>query len=90
MHSSRMRTFRSLPYGEEVSVQGGSLSGEEGLCLGGVSVELGLCPGGLCLGISVGRVSVRETPGQRSPGKNMGPETETPQKEHGTRDRDPL
>ena len=50
MHSSRMRTARSLPYGG-VPVQEG------------VSVQGGLCPGGLCPGGSLSRgVSVRETP----------------------------
>ena len=53
IHSSRMRTARSLPYGER------SLSREAGVCPGG------LCPG---MGVSVRggslsrEVSVRETP----------------------------
>ena len=44
MHSSRMRTARTLPY------RGGFCPG--GLCLG-VSVQGGLCLEGLCLGVSV-------------------------------------
>ena len=57
MHSSRMRTALSLPYGE-----GGPLCPGEGLCLQGGSLSRGgrslsrgggLCPGGLCLEISL-------------------------------------
>ena len=41
---------------------------------------------GLCLGVSLTEIPLdRDTPR-----RNMGPETETPWKEHGTRDRDPL
>ena len=58
MHSSRMRTARSLPYGEGGSVQGG-------LCPGGSLSQVVLYPGGslskgsLSRGVSVrGGVSV--------------------------------
>ena len=53
MHSSRIRTIRSVPYG-----------GGWDLCPGGeISVQMGLCPGGLSLsGGSLSRaVSVRES-----------------------------
>ena len=80
MHSNRMRTAHSLPH------RGGC----DGSLNWGVSIQGGLYPG-----VSVWGVSVRETPGQRPPGRNMGPdtetlrrnmepETETPQKEHRT------
>ena len=64
-----------------VSVQRrGLCPGEGGLCpegsLSGGSLSGGLCPGGLC------QVDRR--------GRNMGPETETPQREHETRDIEPL
>ena len=62
MHSSIIRTTRSLPYGGGggplskggLCLRGGSLS-KGGLCPAGVSVGGGLCPGvsvqeGLCLG----------------------------------------
>ena len=48
MHSSRMRTAHSLPYGG-VSVWGVSVWG---VSVRG-SLSGGLCPGGLCLGVSV-------------------------------------
>ena len=50
MHSNRMRTARSLPYGERGLHAGWSQSG-------GVSVR-GLCPGGLCPGGSLSRGSL--------------------------------
>ena len=79
MHSSRMRTARSLPYGGGlclggVSVHGGSLTGW------GVSVQGVYVQGVLCLerrSVSRG-ISVRKTLQ-----KEHGPEIETPlQKEH--------
>ena len=75
MHSNRIRTARSLSFGG-----GGSLSRRGGLCPGGFSVQRGegVSVQGRCL--SRGSVSVN--------GRNMGPETETPWKEHGTRQSD--
>ena len=66
MHSSRMSTAHSLPYGGGGLCQGGALSG--GLCpgMGGLCPGMGgLCPvmGGLCHGMSLSRgVSVWEIP----------------------------
>ena len=68
MHSSRMRTARSLLYwGGVVSVPHvqGSLSG--GMSLSGGSLSLGSLSGGL---YPVGSLS------GETPGRNMGPETE--------------
>ena len=95
MHSSRMpvppalyHTGASLSRG--LFVQGGFCPGA--LCLGvGVSVQGGLCPGGSLSGDPPPRKRPSEGPETETlSGRNMGPETETPQKEHGTRDRDPL
>ena len=50
MHSSRMRTARSLPYREGVSVRGGSLSmgvSAQGVSVWGISIHGGLCPRGI-------------------------------------------
>ena len=62
IHSSRMRTSRSLPYG-------GSLSG------GSVSRGMGLCPCGcLCSGRPPRR---NMGPEQKPPRRNMGPGSQT-------------
>ena len=47
-------TCVSLSTGEGISVQGG-------LCPGSSSVQGGLCAGGVCLGVSVQKVSVKES-----------------------------
>ena len=52
MHSSRMRTTRSLPYRAGVSVRGAFVQG--GLCPGGSLSGGGFCPEGyLSRGVSV-------------------------------------
>ena len=76
MHSSRTRTVRSLPY--RGSLSGGFLSRRS------PSGGGGLCPGGLCPGGPQKEHDTRD----KTPRRNMGPETETPQKEHGTRQPD--
>ena len=76
MHSSRMRTARSLLY------QGVSR---------GVSVQGSLCPGGsLSRGVSVRKTPWKEhgTRG-RDPQEKHGTRDRGPQKKHVTRDRDP-
>ena len=76
MHSSRMRTARSLPYRRRwgggslsrgISVQWGSLSGGVSVW-GGVSVRGGLCPGeGLCPMVCLSRGSLPGRPLDRYP-----------------------
>ena len=93
IHSSRMHRTYSLPY------RGGLCPG----CVSvhRVSVSKGcLCPGGLCPGWSLSRGSLSWVVSVQGlsvlgglcladiSGMNMGPETETPWKEHGTRELD--
>ena len=77
MHSSRMRTARSLLYR-------GSLSGE--VSIQGISVRGDLCPGESLSGRPPGRNMGLEA---ETPRKKHGTRDRGPQKKHVTRDRDP-
>ena len=86
MHSSRMRTARSLLY-RGASVWGGLYPG--GSLSRGVSVRGDLCPGKSLSGRHPGRNMGPHGTRGRDPQKKHGTRDRGPRKKHGTRDRGP-